>query len=405
MSSLPVSPSPNSNIERQILTENGSREEIDAAPPSFEPFINALLEPAAKVLSELHERIGNAPESTPKDLSDARLHIQALTQKLVDQAREAAKDVVSRRQRDAAELSKECDDLVSDVDDLRLALGEDGKRKTRFKAGDLPESLTARRNRLKEEFHTYTATYDQRIIKLDGLLDRLHKLHAVLGDKLVTLPPESEDKFKDVTSFSMRTMEQNIQRAESELARRKEAFKTSLIGLSNSLIEIVEPLPEASNSADEAILAFEESFFPQLPKLIETEDENIIDILVETLNPTDNLLEHTESLRAGLEDEKIRREEEIQIVYDQLNPLWDKLDVDESQREQFINTNMGSTLSVIEAYHQELDRMQELKRENMALFVQRIRGDIEKLWDYMQVGPNERSQFTAFTDGSSSLAL
>ncbi|TIC59840.1 beta and beta-prime subunits of DNA dependent RNA-polymerase [Wallemia mellicola] len=400
MSSLPVSPSPNSNIERQILTENDKGEEIDAAPPSFEPFINALLEPAAKVLTELHERIGNAPESTPKDLSDARLHIQALTQKLVDQAREAAKDVVSRRQRDAAELSKECNDLVSDVDDLRLALGEDGKRKTRFKAGDLPESLTARRDRLKEEFHTYTATYDQRIIKLDGLLDRLRKLHAVLGDKLVILPPESEDKFKDVTSFSMRTMEQNIQRAEGELARRKDAFKTSLIGLSNSLIEIVEPLPEASNSEDEAIVAFEESFYPQLPKLIETEDENIIDILVETLNPTDSLLEHTESLRAGLEDEKIRREEEIQTVYDQLNPLWDKLDVDESQREQFINTNMGSTLGVIEAYHQELDRMLELKRENMALFVQRIRGDIEKLWDYMQVGSNERSQFTAFTDDS-----
>lgn len=44
--------------------------------------------------------------------------------------------------------------------------------------------------------------------------------------------------------------------------------------------------------------------------------------------------------------------------------------------------------------------MQELKRQNMELFVQRIRTDIEKLWDYMKVGQNERSQFQFYNDDS-----
>lgn len=50
-----------------------------------------------------------------------------------------------------------------------------------------------------------------------------------------------------------------------------------------------------------------------------------------------------------LENEKTRREEEIQTMYDCLNPLWDKLDVSEEEREEFINQHMGSTLEVIDA--------------------------------------------------------
>ena len=50
-----------------------------------------------------------------------------------------------------------------------------------------------------------------------------------------------------------------------------------------------------------------------------------------------------------MENEKTRREEEIQTMYDCLNPLWDKLDVSEEEREEFINQHMGSTLEVIDA--------------------------------------------------------
>ncbi|TIA87040.1 hypothetical protein E3P99_03444 [Wallemia hederae] len=371
----------------------------DAAPPSFEPFINALLEPASQILAELHERIGNDASCTPQDLHEARLHIQALTQKLVDEARSAAKDVVGRRQRDAADLAKECDGLIVEVDELRLALGEEGKRTTKFRSSNGAESLLARRDRLKEEYEGYSATYKQRSAKLSTLTTRLKKLQDILGDSLVTLPPDT-GKYNDVTLFSLRSMEQNLTRAETELNRRRELLKGLLVGLTNSLIEIIEPLPQPTQAQDKSIAKFEDAFFPQIPKLLELEDENIIDTVLETLTPTDALLAHTERLVDEYEQEKLRRENEIQTLYDELSPLWDKLDVGDEDREAFINANMGSTLAVIEAYHQELNRMLELKRENMALFVQRIRGDIEKLWDFIQIGPNERTAFTAFTDDS-----
>ena len=272
--------------------------EPNVNPPSFEPFINALLEPASNILTELHSRIGNPPEFTPKDLSETRLQIQALTQNLVDQAREAAKDVVNKRQKDANNLSIECNQLISDVDDLRLALGEDGKRQTKFNPSThSSETLLTRRDRLKVEFEDYNNNYNNRLIKLDNLLDRLKKLYDVLGPKLVTLPPETDDKFKDVTSFTMRTMEHNIQRAENELSRRKDYLKTSLLGLSNALIEIVEPWPSPSEIDDESIKSFARIFLPQISTLLETEDEQIILSIVDSLNPTDSLIEYTEILR------------------------------------------------------------------------------------------------------------
>ncbi|TIB06195.1 hypothetical protein E3P96_00699 [Wallemia ichthyophaga] len=371
----------------------------DAAPPSFEPFINTLLEPASQILTELHERIGNDANCTPQDLHEARLHIEALTQKLVDEARSAAKDVVGRRQRDAADLAKECDGLISEVDELRLALGEEGKRTTKFRLSGGTESLLARRDRVKREYDGYIATYEQRSHKLNNLTNRLKKLQDILGDTLVTLPPDS-GKYNDVTLFSLRSIEMNLTRAETELNRRREVLKGTLVELTNSLIEIVEPLPQPTQSEDMSIRKFQDTFYPQIPKLLELEDENILDTVLELLTPTDALLAHTETLMEEYEQEKLRRENEIQVLYDELSPLWDKLDISEDDREAFINANMGSTLSVIEAYHDELNRMLELKRENMALFVQRIRIDIEKLWDFIQIGTNERAHFTAFTDDS-----
>lgn len=55
----------------------------------------------------------------------------------------------------------------------------------------------------------------------------------------------------------------------------------------------------------------------------------------------------------------------------------------------------------VQAYESELERMLEMKREKMSLFISNARSEIERLWDDLILGDIERERFAAFTDGMS----
>lgn len=73
--------------------------------------------------------------------------------------------------------------------------------------------------------------------------------------------------------------------------------------------------------------------------------------------------------------------------------------VDDADMDGFVEANRGSTEDTERAYEEELERMLELKREKMSSFVGSARQEIEKLWDEMMVGEDERKDFVSFYDG------
>lgn len=126
---------------------------------------------------------------------------------------------------------------------------------------------------------------------------------------------------------------------------------------------------------------------------------------LEGVDPTPTLLEWAERTRGGLEDQKRGREAHIQAMYDQLEALWRRLGVPDADMDAFVDQNQGSTDSTIAAYEDELERMMELKRERMGVFVDNARAEIEKLWDELMVGQEEKADFAPFADGKSQCAL
>ena len=122
---------------------------------------------------------------------------------------------------------------------------------------------------------------------------------------------------------------------------------------------------------------------------------------VEGVEPTVGLMKWAEQTKAELEDIKRRRETHIQAMYDQLETLWRRLGVPQEAMDEFVENNRGSSEGVVTAYEQELERMLELKRESMGVFIANARAEIEKLWDELMVGEEERSDFTYFTEGAS----
>jgi protein regulator of cytokinesis 1 len=117
------------------------------------------------------------------------------------------------------------------------------------------------------------------------------------------------------------------------------------------------------------------------------------------VEPTPALISWAMDLRASLEDTKRRRETHIQAMYDQLEGLWRRLGVADADMDAFVETHRGSTEETVGEYEEELERMLELKRERMGTFVGSARVEIEKLWDELMVGDEERGEWLPFFDG------
>ncbi|EIN04705.1 hypothetical protein PUNSTDRAFT_122740 [Punctularia strigosozonata HHB-11173 SS5] len=113
------------------------------------------------------------------------------------------------------------------------------------------------------------------------------------------------------------------------------------------------------------------------------------------VDPTPGLVEWAERTCAELDETKRKREAHIQAMYDQLEALWRRLGVGEDDMDAFVEHNQGSTLASVRAYEDELERMLELKRERMGVFVDNARTEIRRLWAELWVGEaeNERAMF------------
>ncbi|KAH8109431.1 microtubule associated protein-domain-containing protein [Phellopilus nigrolimitatus] len=119
---------------------------------------------------------------------------------------------------------------------------------------------------------------------------------------------------------------------------------------------------------------------------------------VEGVEPTVGLMSWAEQTKAELEDVKKRRETAIQSMYDQLEALWKRLGVEDADIDAFVEHNRGSAESNVHAYEAELERMLELKRERMSVFIGNARAEIETLWDILMISEEERADFTPFVD-------
>jgi protein regulator of cytokinesis 1 len=73
--------------------------------------------------------------------------------------------------------------------------------------------------------------------------------------------------------------------------------------------------------------------------------------------------------------------------------------ISDTDIDEFVELNRGSAAENVRAYEMELERMLEMKRERMSVFIGNARAEIERLWDDLMWSEEERETFTAFHDG------
>ncbi|EEP79964.1 conserved hypothetical protein [Uncinocarpus reesii 1704] len=103
--------------------------------------------------------------------------------------------------------------------------------------------------------------------------------------------------------------------------------------------------------------------------------------------------------REKLLEEKRGRERKIKDLRAAVESLWDRLGVEEADRKGFLAANRGCGLRAINEFEEELARLNELKRQNLHLFVEDARCRLQELWDSLYYSEEEMLDFTpAFSD-------
>jgi len=110
--------------------------------------------------------------------------------------------------------------------------------------------------------------------------------------------------------------------------------------------------------------------------------------------------------RERLLDEKRNRERRLNESRTAVDSLWDRFGVEEADRKAFLNANRGCGLRTINEFEEELDRLNELKGQNLHLFIEDARCRLQELWDSLYFSEEEMLDFTpAFSDVSSDALL
>ena len=110
-------------------------------------------------------------------------------------------------------------------------------------------------------------------------------------------------------------------------------------------------------------------------------------------------LDRLKSRKEKLIDEKRSREKRIAEMKKSIEALWDRLSIEEPDRKAFLAANRGCGLRTINEYEDELARLNELKRQNLHLFVEDARVRVQDLWDALYFSEEEMLEFTpAFSD-------
>ncbi|PVF98682.1 hypothetical protein CPB86DRAFT_814523 [Serendipita vermifera] len=226
-------------------------------------------------------------------------------------------------------------------------------------------------NRLEKELMRGKSEIQRRLVSLSALFEQIAWLYTELG----ILLPISSEPLPSITDFPYPKPFQ------SKVARRTDPFR-------------VMPSPDPQRQRNE----YMPLFAAYVTKLQEAVDEGREASGVEGVDPTPTLIEWFEHLKSDLDEEKSRRETHIQDLYDQLEILWKRMGISDADIDDFVELNRGSAIENVRAYEMELERMLEMKRERMSVFIGNARAEIERLWDDLMWSEEEREVFAAFHD-------
>ncbi|KAI1378180.1 microtubule associated protein-domain-containing protein [Hypoxylon crocopeplum] len=235
---------------------------------------------------------------------------------------------------------------------------------------------------LKEKHKQISKLHRERFEQVKKLVQALESYSSHLEPTFIkiTLPPSGPNQSIpptfDLSPSYVNKLDDEFTRVYEEYTRRVSTVKT----LSEQMIQLWAELGTPQAQTDGMIV----KYYRDAPEQLGLHEEDV---------------SRLRSKRDKLAEEKKNRERRLKDLKTSVEALWEKLGVEESERKSFLNGNRGCGVRQINEFEDELARLNELKRQNLHLFVEDARCKLQELWDALYFSEDEMLEFTpAFSD-------
>lgn len=234
---------------------------------------------------------------------------------------------------------------------------------------------------LKEKYNTVSRLHRERFEQVKKLVQALESYSSHLESSFVKikLPPTSSNSCPpnfDLSPRYVTTLDEEFTRVYDEYNKRLQTVQST----SEDIIRLYSDLGIPQAQTDSAIVKHYRDSPEQLG-----------------LHQAD--LDRLRNKHDKLVEEKRSREKRIKELKSTVEALWNRLGVEEPDRRAFLAANRGCGLRTINEFEEELSRLNELKRQNLHLFVEDARVRLQELWDALYFSEEEMLDFTpAFSD-------
>ncbi|KAF6231828.1 hypothetical protein HO173_009911 [Letharia columbiana] len=284
-----------------------------------------------------------------------------------------------------SELTEEAHRMIKTIKQMEASL-EDPAPKDAYLLEDTELKVTVPLTRclqgLKEKRNTIAKIHRERFEQVKKLVQALESYSSHLEPSFIqiTLPPTSNNSSLpptfDLSPSYIASLDNEFSRVYEEYTRRIASVK----GLAENIVNLWAELGTPQAQTESSIV----KYYREAPEQLGLHEHDI---------------QRLQAKRDRLIEEKRGRERKLKELRSTVEGLWDRLGVQETDRKQFLAGNRGCGLRVINEFEAELDRLNELKRQNLHLFVEDARYKLQELWDCLYLSEEEMLEFApAFSD-------
>ncbi|XP_064095692.1 protein regulator of cytokinesis 1-like isoform X2 [Macrobrachium nipponense] len=107
-------------------------------------------------------------------------------------------------------------------------------------------------------------------------------------------------------------------------------------------------------------------------------------------------LQKMKAMKVELEQKLEQNQEESCDLKNQIQRLWDQLEVEEQERNDFLSNVEGHAPSTITKLQEELGRLKAKRQQNLSKCINKMRREIEDYWEKCYISEEERNNFTDY---------
>ncbi|KAF1973844.1 protein regulator of cytokinesis 1 [Bimuria novae-zelandiae CBS 107.79] len=335
-----------------------------------------LAQQVTTIIGQLHglfDEIGVA--SHERDTREAEL-FSALSETLHSQLKQTTNE--------KHEMTEEAERLIRTIRQMETSL-TDEKPNPNYAIDDGLEvtyPLTRCLKELKEKYGTVSKLHRERFEQVRKLAEALESYASHLDEDFVQikLPPTAPNTTIspsfDISPSYVASLDHEFSRVYEEYNRRLNTVQV----ICQEMVQLWAELGTPQAQTDTSIV----KYYREAPEQLGLHSEDIAKL---------------KAKKERLVEEKRGRERRLGQLRSTIEDLWDRLNVDMQERKQFLAANRGCGLRTINEFEDELARLNELKRQNLHIFVEEARVKLQELWDALYFSEEEMLDFTpAFSD-------